>query len=368
MTVVTGHAELVLEELVADSDLAADVREIRSAGLRAASLTDQLLTFSRRRGGEPIPLDLGRILREVEPSVREQAGEKVSVRVDIAPGTGRVHADPGLMERMIGALVDNAVAAMPDGGRLVLSVGSTPDGDQVALSVADTGEGMAHDVLSHIFEPFFTTRPQGHGTGLGLALVHGIVEERGGRIDVSSTPGEGTTVLVRLPAWSDPESGSAAATSNAQTPEWGESPWSDPEPAAPTGPPTGRASSLLPSEVLLVEDEEAVRRLGSRILQREGFRVQSATTGAEAVIRLTGSSPLPDLVVADARLRDLDPTTLVSAVRTVSTTLPVLLLSAYDPRDERLPRGPGIRILQKPFNGEELAAAVRAALEDLRSG
>ncbi|MBT8404548.1 MAG: PAS domain-containing protein [Gemmatimonadetes bacterium] len=359
MTVVTGHAELVLEELDDDSDWAADGREIRSAGLRAASLTDQLLTFSRRRGGEPIPLDLGRILREVEPTLRERAGDLVSVSVDIVPGTDRVHADPGLMRRLVDALVDNALAAMPDGGRLKLGLRAGRDPGTVALSVEDSGEGMDPGVLRHMFEPFFTTRPQGHGTGLGLALVHGIVEERDGTIDVRSTKGEGTTVSIRLPAWlgpAPPETPAAEAPDVPEPaedrprptlPELGESPWSTPEPRG---------------FVLVVEDEESVRRLGTRILERGGYRVGTATTGAEAVNRLTGSGPLPDLVVADARLRDLDPNTLVAAIRTVSATLPVLLLSAYDPRDDRLPRGAGIHFLQKPFNGDELEAAVRRAL------
>jgi PAS domain S-box-containing protein len=359
MTVVTGHAELVLEELDDDSATAADVREIRSAGLRAASLTDQLLTFSRRRAGEPIPLDLGRVLREMEPALRERAGPGIAATVEVVPGTARVHADPGLMRRLVDALVDNAVAAMPDGGALHLRVRPGSDPGTVVLSVEDTGEGMDPGVLRHMFEPFFTTRPQGHGTGLGLALVHGIVEDRNGDIDVRSTRGEGTTVSIRLPAWSEPIEGMGsrgpAATVDAGTPrsptpdlpEFGESPWSAPEPRG---------------FVLVIEDEESVRRLGTRILERGGYRVGWAATGAEAVSRLTGSDALPDLIVADARLRDLDAITLVSAVRTVSGEIPVLLLSAYDPRDERLPRGPGITLLQKPFNGEELEAAVRRAL------
>ncbi len=359
MTVVTGHAELVLDELPHGSAVSSDVREIRSAGLRAASLTDQLLTFSRRQGGEPVPLDLGRLLREMEPGIREAVGDEVEVSLDVAPGVPRVAADPTQMQRLVNQLVDNAGRAMPGGGRLSLSVREHGT-DGVALSVTDTGEGMAADVVDYIFEPFFTTRPQGEGAGLGLALVHGIVEERGGTIEVRSAPGEGTAFTVLLPRL-DPTAEAAPLDEPpeaAPLPELQASPWS------PRG---DDGITLLPADVLLVEDEESVLRLGARILEGRGYRVRTASTGAEAVARLTGGGHVPDLVVADARLRDLDAATFVSAVRTVSESVPVLLLSAYDPRDERVPRGHGLSVLQKPFNSEELTTAVRRALRASRS-
>jgi PAS domain S-box-containing protein len=390
MTVVTGHAELVLDELPRDSRAARDVREIRSAGLRAASLTDQLLTFSRRRPGDPAPLDLGRLLRQLEPDLRETVGTDTELLIDVAPGAGRVEADPGQMERLIDHLAANARDAMPGGGRLAMSVRDQDD-EWVALSVTDTGEGIPTDIVGHIFEPFFTTRPEGQGTGLGLALVHGIVEERGGRIDVRSAVGEGTTISVLFPrapaaplALAAPsteiaaaettgrpedtdtehdvgpggEVAAAVATTSREVdptplPDFGESPWAN----------VGiEEATLLPADVLLVEDEESVLRLGVRILEREGFRVHGASTGAEAITRLSAAATLPDLVVADARLRDLDVGTFVSAVHTVSTALPVLLLSGIDPRNDHVPRSPEVSVLQKPFNGEELLVAVRRAL------
>lgn len=444
MTVVTGHAELVLDELPRDSRTARDVREIRSAGLRAASLTDQLLTFSRRRPGDPAPLDLGRLLRQMEPDLREAVGPNTELLVDVAPGAGRVEADPGQMKRLIDHLAANARDAMPKGGRLAMSVRAQDD-EWIVLSVTDTGEGIPKDIVDHIFEPFFTTRPEGQGTGLGLALVHGIVEERGGRIDVRSTVGEGTTISVLLPHAPDGGSTPDAAPTADPTTEpavargtdpatevtvehgaepaaersaepigaKGTDPSAEPtaakgtdpssEPAAergtdPSTDPTGAHAAegvisrtdvgtrsvpvpdlvespwangssvgaiLLPADVLLVEDAESVLRLGVRILEREGFRVHAASTGAEAITRLSSGATLPDLVIADARLRDLDVGTFVSAVRTVSESLPVLLLSAFDPHDERIPRGPDVTVLQKPFNGEEMLMAVRRAL---RSG
>ncbi len=387
MTVVTGHAELVLDELPRDSRTARDVREIRSAGLRAAALTDQLLTFSRRRPGDPAPLDLGRLLRQMEPDLREAVGSETELLVDVAPGAGRVEADPAQMKRLIDHLAANARDAMPKGGRLAMSVRAQDD-EWIVLSVTDTGEGIPSDIVDHIFEPFFTTRPEGRGTGLGLALVHGIVEERGGRIDVRSAVGEGTTISVLLPhapleptaaptaepteaptaePTAEPTAGPTAEVvipraddgiKSAPVPDLVESPWAN-------GGPVG--AILLPADVLLVEDAESVLRLGVRILEREGFRVHAASTGAEAITRLSSGATLPDLVVADARLRDLDVGTFVSAVRTVSESLPVLLLSAFDPHDERVPRGGDVTVLQKPFNGEELLMAVRRALRNRNS-
>lgn len=354
MTVVTGHAELVLEELPRDSLVAPDVREIRSAGLRAASLTDHLLTFSRQQGSIPVPLDLSRLLREMEPAIRDEVGDSVEVSLDVAPGAARVLADPAQVERMILHLVDNARVAMPEGGRLALAVRDRDDA-HVGLTVTDTGVGMSSDVVGHIFDPFFTTRPPGDGAGLGLALVHGIVEERGGRIEVRSGPGEGTSMTVLLPRL---DTTVVTDADRPQLPELEASPWTPDHDAAIT---------LLPADVLLVEDEESVLRLGTRILEREGYRVRTAGTGAEAVSRLTNGGAVPDLVIADARLRDLDAATLVSAVRTVSPSVPILLLSAYDPRDKRVPRGAGISVLQKPFNSDELSTAVRRAIRAARS-
>ncbi len=398
MTVVTGHAELVLDELPRDSRAAGDVREIRAAGLRAASLTDELLTYSRRRRGQPVELDLGRLLRQMEPELLETVGDGIDVVIDVAPGTARVEADAVQMERLIDQLASNARDAMPDGGRLALSVRQKDD-DWVVLAVTDTGEGMAGDVVDHIFEPFFSTRPPTHASGLGLALVHGIVEERGGRIDVRSAEGEGTTFAVVLPASGPaakletvspeaiapdsvapqdvapdsvaPRTDATQASAHGEPPRLAEPVESTPHPAAdlvesPWSAAPDDAATLLPADVLFVDGEDSVLRLGVRLLEREGFRVHGASTGAEAVTRLSTRASLPDLVVSDARLRDLDVDTFVSAVRTVSPTLPVLLLSAFDPHDDRIPRGPGLRMLQKPFNGEELLVAVRRALRSRR--
>ncbi len=375
MTVVTGHAELVLGELSADSPVADDVREIRSAGLRAASLTDQLLTFSRRQKGEPRSLDLGRLLLELDPDLRSAVGPAIDVVLDVPPGVRRIEADPAQMQRVVSNLVDNARDAMPRGGRIVISVrdrdvnagdasgGPRPEpGPYVVLSVTDVGEGMDADVAAHIFEPFFTTRPPGHGTGLGLALVHGVVEEQHGHVEVRSAPGQGTTISLLLPA--RPPLGADPVEATPEPPQ---------EALAPRPPDTGQGSAwersddggatLLPADVLLVEDEEAVLRLGQRILESRGFRVRRATTGAEAVIRLSSGAALPDLVIADARLRDVDATTLVSAVRTVSSSLPILLLSAFDSRTEPVLDEPGVWVLPKPFTAGELTSAVRRALQ-----
>jgi CheY-like chemotaxis protein len=286
-----------------------------------------------------------------------------------------VEADPTQMRRVVTNLVDNARDAMPRGGRIVLSVrdrdvvsgdaggGAPRPGAYVVLSVTDTGEGMASDVVAHIFEPFFTTRPAGHGTGLGLALVHGVVEEQSGHIEVCSALGEGTTVALLLPARATPAAEPGVALDVIpETSDTGAARTLDPVTTA-WHPPTNGGATLLPADVLLVEDEESVLRLGTRILEGRGFRVRGATTGAEAITRLSGSGLLPDLVIADARLRDVDAATFVSAVRTVSPSIPVLLLSVFDPGDEATLEAPGVWVLPKPFTAGELTGAVRRALE-----
>lgn len=367
MTVVAGHAELVLEELPHGSPFAPDVREIRSAGLRAASLTDHLLTFSRQQGTSPAHLDLGRLLRTLEPAIHESVGPSIDVSLDVAPGAAQILADPAQIERMIHQLVANAAAAMPDGGRLALAVRDHDD-DRVALTVTDTGVGMSPDVVAYIFDPFFTTRPPGDGSGLGLALVHGIVEERGGSVEVRTAPGEGTAMTVLFPRLDPDAPGTDAPAADAPG---ADAPAADVPsltdlPLSPWTPGEARGTTLLPADILLVEDEEAVLRLGMRLLEREGYRVRTARTGAEAVSKLTGEGGVPDLVVADARLRDLDAATLVSAVRTVSATVPVVLLSSWDPRDDRIPREPQVTVLQKPFNADELSTTVRRAIRSAR--
>jgi signal transduction histidine kinase len=213
LTAIAGYAGLLAADLPADDPLQADVGEIRKATERATRLTRQLLAFGRRDAQEPRLLDLREVIGDVLPMLRQLIGEHIDLVTNEAVDLPQVVADPSQLEQVVLNLVLNARDAMPDGGRLVVSlapivldeafVAIRPGsrlGRHVRLAVEDTGTGMAPDVLSHIFEPYFTTKAAGRGTGLGLSTVYGIVKQSGGYVTAESTVGRGTTVSVYLPA------------------------------------------------------------------------------------------------------------------------------------------------------------------------
>jgi len=349
LTLVIGHAELALMQLGPEDSLRANLREILAAAEHAASLTRQLLTFSRKRLIEPEVLDVRAVIGGMSGMLHRVIGEDVELVTAIDPTTARVRADRANLEQILLNLAVNARDAMRGGGRLTIEVGNVKlderharrhpealSGHCVMLAVTDTGHGMDAETRRRIFEPFFTTKESGHGTGLGLATVYGIVEQLGGSILVDSEPGRGATFKVYLPRVEG-------------------------DVVAPTAPDGGK---LTPGEgtILVLDDDELVRGLARATLERAGYRVLVAGDFAAAERIFAGGEPV-DLVIADVVMPRLEG----EMARRWASREPapsILFMSGYtDEVSERtgLLAG-GARFLQKPFTPVELSQRVRELL------
>jgi two-component system cell cycle sensor histidine kinase/response regulator CckA len=347
LTVVSGYADLLSASLEGD-ERAADVMEIRKASGRAAELTSQLLAFGRRAPRTLERIDLNSRIGAMIPMLRRLLGEDVRIEVALDPRVGAVEVDPSQFDQVVMNLVVNARDAMPGGGKLELNTarleqpsvaGTRRDRREWArIEIADSGFGIAPDVMDHIFEPFFTTKEKGRGTGLGLAMVYGIVQQMGGQVRVESGVGMGARFLVDLPLSAPPVEKAVAAPSIA-----------------------GRQGS---ETVLLVEDEAAVLEFCRRALESEGYRV--VTAGPQEALAEAGKLGRNlDLLVTDVVMPGLDGPTIAAALRASDDSLKVLFMSGY-PRDrEEEMRGPtaGGAVLVKPFTAHELCDAVRRALD-----
>ena len=353
LTVILGQSDLLLADLSESDPLRGSIEEINQAGERAAGLTRQLLAFSRRQALQPRVLDLNAIVISVGRMLRRLIGENIELSTHLDPGLGRVLADPGRIEQVIVNLVVNARDAMPHGGKLTietanvdlgqtgghqhLSVCSSP---YVMLVVSDTGHGMDEKTQSRIFEPFFTTKEQGKGTGLGLSTVHGIVKQSGGQIRVFSEPGHGTVFQVYLPRVDDPLTVAG--------------PYPDPPRAL-----RGRET------VLLVEDDEGVRRVISQILKGYGYHLLEAANGDEALLAAERWTGPIQLMITDVLMPGMSGRELARRLADRRPDLRVLYTSGYT--DEAIVRhdalGAGIAFIQKPFTPEALAQKAREVLD-----
>jgi two-component system cell cycle sensor histidine kinase/response regulator CckA len=355
LTAIIGNAELLLREIAPDDTRRLDVLEINRAALRAAGLTRQLLAFSRKQVLQPRIVDLNAVVSDLTAMLRRIIGEHVELRLQLQPGLGRVLADPGQLEQVITNLAVNARDAMPSGGTLTIRTADvdatqvpprTPEptpmlGPLVELSVTDDGVGMDERTQSRLFEPFFTTKELGRGTGLGLATVYGIVRQSGGHIRVSSRLHHGSTFTVYLPR------AAGRAEDAAESPAWTEQP--------------GGAGT-----VLVVEDEETVRRLACRVLRTKGYRVIEAEDPA-AALRLMREHEGPiHLLVTDIVMPGMTGPALVERLIADRPELKVLYITGYAEeaieRQGTLPAGGAL--LEKPFTARQLADRVRAALSD----
>jgi PAS domain S-box-containing protein len=353
MSVVLGCADFVLRRGDVPEAARTDVEHMRSAAERSATVTSQLLAFSRRQILHLEPLDLNLVIQELEPIVRRTVGEDISVLLRLADGLDRVRADRGQIEQVLLNLTLNARDAMPLGGTLSVETAlasldedylqrhpgvDVQPGCYVVLVVSDTGHGMDGEIRQHIFEPFFTTKGVGKGTGLGLATVYGIVKQSGGYIWVYSEPGSGSAFKIYLPLAED-----------AQSP-------------ALTQQPAGTRGS---ETVLIAEDEAVVRDMAARGLEAEGYRVLQARDGAEAVELLGRHDGQVDFVVTDVAMPVLNGRHLAARIAELRPDLPVLFTSGYTD-DEIVRRGlleSGQAFLQKPFSPSALAQRVRAMLD-----
>ena len=335
LSVIRGYARFIIDGLPADSALRSDAEEVARAAERAAKLTTQLLVFSRRDVVQSRIVDLGEVLEDITSLLERTLGEDVALSVLVEDDLRAVEADPSQLEQVLVNLVVNARDAMPGGGRLAIGLANddTRGDSWLRLTVEDSGHGMAGDVLERAFEPFYTTKPKGQGTGLGLATVYGIVTQAGGSVDISSRPGEGTTVSVLLPA----SRARAAQPADAE---------------APDAPAAGGET------ILVVEDEDAVRRLTCRILSRQGYRVLDAPDGRHALNTWDRHGDEIDLLLTDVVMPGMSGKELAEQIG-----IEPVFMSGYTD-DVVLRHGvDGLRLVQKPFDAETLLSAVRSALD-----
>jgi len=353
LTVIAGYSDMMLSRLAADDPLRAHVSEIRSAGDRAASLTRQLLAFSRQQVLAPQVLDLNAVVANMDKMLRRLIGEHIDLVTVCEKPLWRVKADPGQLEQVIMNLAVNARDAMPKGGKLTLETANVElsgayarahvavkPGRYVMLAVSDTGCGMDAETQSHLFEPFFTTKERGKGTGLGLSTVYGIVKQSGGNVWVYSEPGRGTTFKVYLPLVD--------------------------EPLEDLRPVEARAVPVRGTEtVLVVEDEVSVRSLVRGVLESHGYRVLEACHGADALAISDQHGGPIHLLLTDVVMPEMSGRDLASRVVPRRPGIRVLYMSGYTD-DAIVHNGvldAGTAFLQKPFTPDALAHKVREVLD-----
>jgi PAS domain S-box-containing protein len=333
LTVINGYGDLVLGRISADDLVYPQIKEIRKAGECAAELTMQLLAFSRKQVLQPKVLSLNDIVRDSDKMLRRVIGEDIELICILDPSLRPVEADPGQLNQVVVNLAVNARDAMPVGGKLTIETANA--GQEVSLTVRDTGHGMGAGTLEHVFEPFFTTKGVGKGTGLGLATVYGIVRQSAGHIYVQSEVGCGTTFTVRLPA----VEGVAELEAS-----------DEPVPA-------GSGS------VLLVEDEEGVRRLIATILEQHGYRVLAAPDPEEALRMYEQCAHRIDLLISDVVMPRMRGPELAAHLRERQPEMNVLFISGYtDPLIANQVVSAASHFLQKPFAVDALVRAVNEAL------
>jgi signal transduction histidine kinase/ActR/RegA family two-component response regulator len=340
LTVIRGNATLALAALPPGEGPREDLAQIVEAADRAADLIRQLLAFARRTVLKPEVVELGAIVRRLEPMLRRLVGEDVTL-LTAAEGAGFVLADPGQIEQIIINLAVNARDAMPDGGNLIIETADIETagsaGPMTALSVSDTGMGMDAATMDHLFEPFFTTKGPGKGTGLGLATVYGIVNQSGGTVTAYSQPGHGSVFTVCLPR--------VAAIAAAA------------EPPRPTATEVARLGTIL-----VVEDDIGVRRFVRRVLEAAGYLVLTAPDGATALEASLGV-PL-QLLLTDVVMPDMSGRRVAAKLAADRPGIRVLYMSGY-PDDDIVRHGvlePDIDLLPKPFTAEALLSAMDKAM------
>ena len=355
LTAIIGYSDLLLANHRPTDPSFQDIMQIKQNANRAAGLVRQLLAFSRRQTLRPEVLQLGDVLSELQLMMRRLVGEKVSLELRHGRDLWLVKADINQFEQVVINLVVNARDAMPNGGKIELRTAnlasadnaklnekSLPAADYVMIEVADTGTGIPDDVREKIFEPFFTTKEVGKGTGLGLAMVYGIVKQTGGYVFCNSTVGVGTTFRILLPR---------------HVPTQGEDEARNKEPVK-------KAAADLTGHgtILLVEDEEAVRAFGARALSARGYTVLEAANGAEALEVADKNSKI-DLIVSDVVMPEMDGPTMFGELRKRGVRAKVIFVSGYaeDAFAKNLPEGEDFGFLAKPFTLKQLIEAVKGA-------
>jgi len=351
LMVINGYTEVLLEELKPDSPLHQKVQSIQQAADRAATLTRQLLAFSRKQLLELKVVDVNTVIGDMERLLRPLIGENIALITRLSPDAGRTRADAGQLEQVVMNLVVNAKDAMPNGGKITVQSSDITvrqnfrehhfiqPGRYVVLSVSDTGHGMDRETQSRIFEPFFTTKEKGKGTGLGLSTVYGIVKQTGGYIFAQSEVGAGTTFFIYLPRVEDfPQELRPAVSQENEK---------------------GGCET-----VLLVEDEDSVRELVRETLVARGYRVLEAADGESGLRAAAAFSGRIDILITDVVMPGISGRELANQLLSLRPEMGVLYLSGYT-EDTILHQGalsPGTAFLQKPFTLQHLARKVREVL------
>jgi CheY-like chemotaxis protein len=345
LTIISGYCELLLmSDMPVGDKRRESIATIRDAGERAARLTQQLLAFSRKALIEPKLIDLNELVTDSVKLLRRLIGEDIILAVVTVPRPVRIKADPGQFEQVVMNLVVNARDAMPTGGRLTIEtsvISSTDSGSSqlACLAVSDTGQGMSDEVREKIFEPFFTTKGVGKGTGLGLAVVHGVVTQSGGQITMESSVGVGTTFRIVMPMESDSMSNQVVESA--------------------------RFATRGTETVLLVEDDNAVRRITRISLQSQGYTVLEASDGLAGLHQAETVPGEIHLLISDVVMPEMGGRQLLDAVRKHRPGLRVLFMSGYTD-DAVLLHGvveANDAFIQKPFTPLSLARKVREVIE-----
>ena len=353
LTAIRGYSELLLKSLKG-SPLRDDVEEVFNAAERAATLTGQLLAFSRRQILSPEVFVLNQRVMDMSRMLERLIGEHIATDLRLASDLWPVRADAAQLEQVIVNLALNARDAMPNGGRLAIETANrevderlgqileVAPGAYVELRVRDTGLGIAREVMGRIFEPFFTTKPKGAGTGLGLSMVYGFVKQSGGSISVDSTPGTGTTFALFLPR-------AIEVTDRTPTPKT-------------LLPHAGRGSGT----ILIAEDERALRRLSATVLGQAGYQTLEAADGQQALDMFTVHAQKIVMVVTDVVMPRMGGIELATRLRKSHPDLPILFVTGYVEQSQALDQTAfGAQVLLKPFSPEALLRAVSSALHSV---
>jgi len=349
LTVILGSADSILERAKQDKELHQAGREIVDVAERCAVLTESLLTFSRRRVARPETIDLDQTVGSLEPMIRRLLGESIEIEHLKLGEKTKIWFDPALMEQVILNLVMNAADAMTQGDRLTIEVRGGTNFNRcdllangaAELIVRDTGCGMDSETLNRACEPFFTTKAEGHGTGLGLSTVYGIVEQAGGTVEIKSEVGRGTSFHIVLPEGKEGPVPASRSTVDESPAEAGH------------------------ERILLVEDESTLRNLTHRILLRAGYSVIEASDGQHALEIYRELESPPDLVLSDIVMPRLSGADLAHTLRAEKPDLPILFMSGYyssqSMKVSALP--PNVEVLAKPFSVRKLRESVRKTLD-----